>query len=129
MHYFAYLNIGFVFSNNLLATKPQGHETAEIRMSLRAPDLILRMHRKENSPLMSLRRSAATAAISEQCRQIGFELALNWVCFHHVSNPIYFTYPLVIIDFEFISGSGKLALFFQINPAREAPDLLFSIDY
>jgi len=33
-------------------------------LSLRAPDLVLRMHRKENSPLMSLRRSAATVAIS-----------------------------------------------------------------
>ena len=33
-------------------------------LSLRAPHLILRLHRKENSPLMSLRRSAATAAIS-----------------------------------------------------------------
>jgi len=33
-------------------------------MSLRAPHLILRMHIGENSPNMSLRRSAATAAIS-----------------------------------------------------------------
>ena len=33
-------------------------------MSLRAPHLILSMHKKENSPLMSLRRSEATVAIS-----------------------------------------------------------------
>jgi hypothetical protein len=33
-------------------------------LSLRAPNLMLRMHKKENSPLMSLRRSEATVAIS-----------------------------------------------------------------
>ena len=37
---------------------------SSIFVSLRAPEMILRMHRKENSPRMSLRRSAATVAIS-----------------------------------------------------------------
>ena len=41
-------------------------------------------------------------------------LALNWVCFHQVSIPIYFSYPLVIIDIAFISTPVKLGLFFQI---------------
>jgi len=43
------------------------------------------------------------------------KLALNWVCFHQVSNPINFSYPLVIIVFAFILPFHKLGLFFQIN--------------
>ncbi len=42
------------------------------------------------------------------------ELALNWVCFHQVTNPINFSYPLVIIDFTSIFTPVQLGLFFQI---------------
>jgi len=38
-----------------------------------------------------------------------------WVCFHQVSNPIYFSYLLVIIDFALIFATGRLGLFFQIK--------------
>jgi len=43
------------------------------------------------------------------------ELALNWVCFHQVSNPIYFSYLLVIIEFAFFLAFYKLGLFFQLR--------------
>ena len=47
---------------------------------------------------------------------LSLKLALNWVCFHQVSNQMYFSYLLVIIDFVFISALNKMGLFFQTYP-------------
>ena len=55
---------GLLKKPRLLRRYTPGNYKKRISVSLRAPDLILRMHRKENSPRMSLRRNAATVAIS-----------------------------------------------------------------
>ena len=39
----------------------------------------------------------------------------DWVCFHQVSNPVFFSYLLILNDFTFNLPAGKLALFFQIG--------------
>ncbi len=120
---FALPQIGFVFSNSFsqYASRSTQYEinwvrffkfllTAEFAENAEETKSPSQLHQREFLHIKNLRALGGKTT----------ELALNWVCFHQVSNRIYFSYLLVIIDFSFIIPIHKLGSFFQ-NTTYDIP--------
>ncbi len=113
----------FIFLPAMLCGKPP-------KMPLRAPELTLRMHRKENSPLMSLRRSAATVAISilpHQKPSFRQKLALNWVCFFRAQTAAFLHKPLSYRYLRPFCPFENWLCFFKSYSVISHPFVLFRI--